>query len=195
MIAALLRSVVLALLATGMAGCVATKYDTIPYDTPRPAELAELSGCSDAARNRNEPCVALVRASDWQTLTDIEVDANQAWRIELPKNQRWFDASRISSPLDGEPGSDQMNTAADWKRMPGAPWFALAVGVAAKAGDEVQGQAVRNLPGSRDVGFIFRPTRAGTLVFFPNDAIPPTGSHYFYGNNGGQIWVKLTRLQ
>jgi hypothetical protein len=196
MITALIRGFLIALAGIGMAGCVAMKYKTIPYDTAKPARVARLPGCRDHAPNPNEPCVALVRAGDWQTRSDVEVDAGQAWCIEVPDGQHWFDASRISSPLDGEPGSAGMNTAAGWKRIEGAPWFALGMGVLTKVGEQVDTKAVRDWPAARNCQHLFEPSQPGMLVFFPNDAVPPVGGHsVFYGNNAGQVWVELTRLR
>jgi len=197
MIAALARGALFALAAIGVVGCVATKYGTVPYDTPKPAdaEVAKLPGCRDHQPKPNESCLTLVRAGDWQTRTDVEVDGHQSWCIDVPEGQRWFDESRISSPLDGEPGEGIMNAFKGWKRIPNAPWFALAVGVVTRAGEEVDNDAVRNLPVACN-GRKFQPNHPGMLVFYPNDAVLPLGSKsHFYGNNGGQIWVKLTRLR
>jgi len=196
MITALARVALLVAAGVGMAGCVATKYETIPYDTAKPVGVAHLPGCRDHPPKPNESCLALVRAGDLQTRTDVEVEPRQDWCIEVPEGQRWFDQSRVSSPLDGEPGEGVMNTVAGWKRIKDAPWFALVVGVATKAGKEADFKAVQQLPSAPDGRRCFRPSQPGTLVFYPNDAVPPAGSHsLFYGNNGGQIWVKLTRRQ
>lgn len=193
---AVFRLAAVALGAASLAGCVATKTQTIPYDNARPAELADLAACRAKAPRPGESCVALVRASDWHTRTNLAMDAGQAWCIEVPPGQRWFDASRASSPLDGEPGSAAMNTAADWKRVKGAPWFALVAGVVTPAGQEVHAELVRDMPAEGRCAHRLEPRAPGTLVFYPNDAAPPAGRKtYFYGNNAGQVWLKLTRLR
>ena len=195
MIAPMLRRALLILAVLGVGGCVATKSEPIAYDTAKPAEFARVAGCRDPGRKAGESCLVLVRAADWHTRTTLPVDAGHAWCIEVPQEQVWFDASRASSPLDGEPGSDTMNVLARWKRVGGAPWLAVVVGTVTPAGAEVDRALVRDTPALGACRHGYRPAAAGLLVFYANDAVAPVGSEsYFYANNAGQVWVKLTPL-
>lgn len=199
MIKLVLCTAVLATTALALTGCVAARYHTIAYDTPKPAEVSGLPGCRshglEVSPQVNAPCLTLVHARNWQTRTDVAVDAGEVWCIDVPPGQRWFDKSRISSPRHGEPGNRTMNLLAGSKRIPSAPWFTLVVAVLTDAGQEVDRQAVTN-PANACAGQEFRPSQKGMLVFYPNDGDAPSVDHaFFYGNNGGQIWVKLTRVR
>jgi hypothetical protein len=188
-------------LGIASAGCAAVKYETVPYDTPR---VADLRACAHPERGRVEPCLALVRASEWHSPSGLQVTRGMQYCIEVPEGQRWFDKSLASSPPHGE-DHPKLDRFAAMKRVPGQQWFALMVAVAPEKPGRPQTDGKWSPPKETDTapvaagascgqkGWRFQPAQPGELVFFPNDAVSPIGDKRgFYRNNSGQIWVKIT---
>jgi hypothetical protein len=139
-----------------------------------------------------------VVASAWISRTGLRVAAGQPLRITVPGEQVWWDASRPSHPLQGDPGSPTMNVLAGRKRVLGKNWFVLVAGV---IGDGMSSNDPPDHPTALCVESLdhpnvdYSPSIAGELVFFANDAkaIWPA-EKLFYDNNHGHAWVVVTAL-
>lgn len=189
---------------TLLAGCVSTRYAPAQADSPPPpGVLLALCKAESAEAYRlaaGASCLFPVRADQKFTVTPLLIDKDETYRISVPRNQVWYDASRRNVAPAGDPGSWEMNRFQHWKRHDKSEWFALIVA------------NLRQVPGStppqeparyehhepkefRDVSQApeLKVTHPGRLAFYPNDAIVPLLDDIFYSNNSGQIWVHITR--
>ena len=144
--------------------------------------------------------MALVRADSWYSDTGIRVKPAESYCIRIPRGQVWFDADRPNSPPAGEPGNLLMNLF-QWLRRHDLPWFTLMAGVVGVTQPGIQpSPAIQSLPALQSQNLAqdrrLNATTQGALVLYPNDARGPASRlAYFYGNNSGQIWVQVSRLQ
>jgi len=184
-----LATAALLLLAAGLAGCASLAYTPVPVDSAAPAD----SGVPCAAGLQpGQRCTALVRAAQWQTPTGLQVGLGEseaeAYCVQVPPGQVWFDQDRRNTPPHGEQGSWLMQLGSGLKRHHGIAWFSLVAAV--------QPAGAAKKPDHQDISRdpVVRPRQAGALVLYPNDAVgQPDDPTWFYRNNRGQIWVTLQR--
>lgn len=196
-------------------GCVATKYEPIMQDSPiptvshnggevKPCELLPNGDAGDL--QQGDRCMALVRAEAWLSLSHIRVAAGQRYQIDIPEGQFWFDKGRRSSPPQGDAGSSTMNLLEWAKRHEDQPWFALnAATVPCIQNLENKTKCMETLETEKERFNLFdakKPSERsfelhvkeeGQLAFYANDAVL-FGWRFFYGNNGGQVWLMVQRL-
>lgn len=181
----------LATLALGLSACVSKGQDKRYSVYPSQARACALM--PDGEPMKLEPgqsCVAHVVASQPISRTPLRVDRCETYVVTVPPGQYWHDQGRVSRPPHGEDGSFFMNLAKGYKRVPQAKWFAL-IGTAV----DVKEASVSHF----DQDISHRPVlsidRPGRLGFYPNDALLPGTGNLFYDNNGGEIWVQVTRTE
>lgn len=180
---------VYAILALALGGCASSKSDQ-RYSVFPPHARA----CAFAANGAlmklatGESCLAHVDAKQRISLTAVRVDRCENYLVAVPPGQYWDDAGRVNRPPKGEDGSIFMNLAKPFKRVQDAQWSAL-IGTAVDIGTVSTSHFDQDLS-DRPVLSI---ARSGQLGFYPNDAIMPWTGNYFYSNNGGEIWVHVTR--
>lgn len=135
--------------------------------------------------------MVLVQASQWLSYASVKVLPGEVYQVTVPSGQFWFDLNRRSAPPRGDAGNWIMHLLASQKRLPGANWFSLiATTVSTDHGAPIE------LPGRQDIGKsgVYTVRYAGSLAFYPNDAVgPATDPMYYYRNNSGQIWLTITR--
>lgn len=183
----------------GLPGCVAVKYDTLAFDSQRPA--TDAPPCLTHSLDKVPECLALVRANQWYSPTGVQVIAGTTYRIVAPSGQQWFDANRRNTPLCGEDGSWIMNLYEKKKRAVDSKWFSV-IGVVLRPEAELsveRTQLSQHPQGvcAKDAVHLdwgsYTADASGELALFPNDAIgPPEQPAFFYGNNAGQIWVLIS---
>jgi hypothetical protein len=187
-----------ALLAILMsAGCTAIRYQPVHADSQRPLSLTPNCKTSATEAITHLPeggqCMVLVQANQWLSYASLKILPGEAYLVTVPPGQAWFDLNRRSAPPRGDVGNWVMNVLASQKRHPGAHWFALiATAISTDTNTPVE------LPGRQDISNsgVFKVRYAGTLAFYPNDAIGPAADPmYYYKNNAGQIWVTVARLR
>jgi hypothetical protein len=200
-------------------GCAAVKHSGIPYDNPRPANFANVPGCRGAMLAAGAQCVALVRANQWYSDSHLSTTVGESYCVSVPGVQRWFDLERVNDAPDGEPGSGLMNLYAsrkrfrdpsglrpgetEWQRARVDGWFALVAAVVkpgARDADDREVLQQASMGGPRDcggdTGKLLKIDKPGDLVFYPNDAaLSDNKKQHFYGNNSGQVWVVITKMQ
>jgi hypothetical protein len=206
------RSLLAACCALALAACAEIKYEHVPYDNPPPwGTAAPGPSCRTIGGQlaSGAVCVALVRARDWYADTGLTVHPGEAYCVQVPPGQQWFDASSINSPPRGEEGSALVNLFASLKRYPKAGWFSLIVAVVdpSPANSErrpvsavldsdrqVEAASLEELRRCGADGNLFRPAAQGRMVFYANDAaVEGPDPEKFYRNNSGQIWVSIVR--
>ena len=187
-------------LCFALSGCVALSYDTLAFDSPRPA--TDAPPCLTHSLDKVSECLALVRANQWYSPTGVQVVAGQTYRVVAPPGQQWFDASRRNTPLCGEDGSWIMNLYKTKKRAVDSKWFSV-VGVVLQP-EVIQG-VERTQLSSKPQGICatesahphwgtFQADASGELALFPNDAMGSAERPaFFYDNNAGQVWVLISR--
>jgi hypothetical protein len=81
-------------------------------------------------------------------------------------------------------------------------WFALVAAVVkpgALDADDREALQQASMGGPRDCGTagkLLKIDKPGDLVFYPNDAaLSENKKQHFYGNNSGQVWVVITKMQ
>lgn len=203
-------------LAVTLTGCMSVSYSPIKMDSPRPDEksvelcelktpdirLAPLPTRMPAQATENDKggvkvpaatfflakgkrCVFPVRAEKRVTLTPILTSSGETYRITVPRNQVWYDRDQRNVAPQGEKGSTLMNLAKSWKRHEDMGWFALvATNIAT---DHSKSDNLVDVGLTQDLKVV----NPGQLAFYPNDAIAPVASDFFYSNNTGQIWVQI----
>lgn len=219
------RSLLSLLAWIAVSGCSSIMYTPVTVDSPIPEVVRQerIPVCSEAL-SEGLSCLALVRAENWFSDTGVRVGPGQSYCFQVPPGQAWFDAGRRNSPPQGEHGSTAMNWLAFAKRHE-VPWFTLMAGVVLttpvpllKAAPtvlvDVQSKEFRVSLTAWDVynvadqrheltggevkseAFVTSTKVSGALVMYPNDAWGPTGHpDWFYENNSGQIWVRITRVR
>lgn len=166
------------MLAALAGGCAHVGCEGIP-DAPAPVAGAPLC---NGFLDEGQRCYTIVHA-DRMGSTTLVVAKGQRYQIQVPPNQKWFDAHRCSSPPSGEPGSSVMNALRRWRRDD-ADWFTL---MAAVTHDQEgrrrigHGQPVATEP-------VLEVEHTGVLALYPND-VPG-----FYWNNKGEIVACIERL-
>jgi hypothetical protein len=174
----------------GLAGCASKSelYSVRPLDAP---VCMYKPGKALLTLDTGQSCYAHVIAKERISLTPVRVDACETYEISVPPGQVWDDKGRINRPPHGEDGSFLMNLFKRYKRIQGAQWFAL-MGTAVDI--ELPKTSVPHFNQDLSVCPKLAIERPGQLGFYPNDAIAPWGDgNTFYDNNGGEIWVKVTR--
>lgn len=187
------HSLAVAMLALGTASCATgasaaeRRFSTFP---PGATACSFGPNWERIRLKPNEHCFALIQARLTDTVTPVEVAPCERYRIAVPPNQYWFDAGLAPTPPIGLDGNWIMNTHRRWKRVPTARWFAL-IGTVVEPGSSKPVQAAQDL--SDPDGAELTVTQPGQLNFYPNDAIAPWAN--FYGNNSGEIWIKISRIE
>jgi len=194
----------LLLLLPVLAGCVSITYSPVQMDSPRPLGDGSPPMCESKVPVRNalakEPkgpaatiilppgnrCIFPVRADQMLSLTPLAIEEGQTYRITVPRNQVWYDASRCNVPPRGEPGNMIMNLLAHRKQHD-TGWFALFAANVSRDGGTVHERI--DVSAGKD----FSVKAPGQLAFYPNDAIGVFREDFFYSNNNGQIWVQIER--
>ena len=179
------------LLAGALAACTAPT--TMPAS---PAAAAPEAAPAAVARQDVCParlafaqrCTALVDAKAWQSPTGIQVQPGEGYCLQAAPGQVWADWYRRLTPPHGDAGNWLMQRVNHWKRHPDSDWFALMAAVQpADAGATPRHQDLSRAT-------LLRPTQAGALVLYPNDAFSPLGNPmWFYENNDGQVQVTVWR--
>jgi hypothetical protein len=188
---------------TLLTGCVSTRYAPVQADSPPPSDVS-VALCKAASAEayrlaEGASCLFPVRADQKFTVTPLLIDKGETYRISVPRNQVWYDASRRNVAPAGDPGSWEMNRFQHWKRDDKSEWFAL---IAANL-RPVQGSTSAQEPAryehqeSKEFVDVSREPELkvklpGRLAFYPNDAIVPLLGDIFYSNNSGQVWVRIT---
>ncbi|OYU44537.1 MAG: hypothetical protein CFE44_12430 [Burkholderiales bacterium PBB4] len=197
-----------ALAAAASVGCAASARAPVKTDSPPPLPTAAADlVCARDGQGQpqtlalDQSCYALVRAADWFSPTPLRVQPGWVVKVSVPPGQRWYDADRVNIAPEGDEGNVVMRLFSGWKRHAQHPYFALmatVVNCAPVAGDKPGLRPCQQAEGSR-AERVTRPTEvlsitaAGELAFYVNDAVLPWGwPSAFYGNNQGQIWVRLT---
>lgn len=180
------------LLLTLLAGCVSISYSPIQADSPAPPaashQLCEaVAPAVTQTLAKGASCVFPVRADQKLTRTPLAINPGETYRVTVPRNQVWYDASRRNVPPDGESGSDMMNWFERWKRHPKSLWFALIAANVSRDSTSTEQYASQDVSVDADLKF----THPGRLAFYPNDAIVPLLGDFFYSNNSGQVWVQI----
>lgn len=181
----------LTMLMALLAGCVSTNHSQAQSDSP-PPPAGSPPVCVPAAPAvtptlpQGDSCIYLVRADQQLTRTPLAINPGETYRITLPRNQVWYDASRRNVPPDGEPGSWMMNLAKHWKRVPESQWFALIAANVSRNVNSIEQYESQDISKNHDLKF----KQPGQLAFFPNDAVVPILGD-FYTNNSGQVWVQI----
>jgi len=177
----------LLLLAAGLTGCASLAYTPVPVDSAAPSDLAPPCATPLAPGQR---CTALVRADQWASPSGLQVGPHEAYCVQVPPGQVWFDADRRNTPPHGEQGSWIMRLGSGLKRHREIAWFSLVAAVQPEAAVPAVPTLHQDI--SRDP--VLRTHDAGALVFYPNDAVGQPGDPtWFYKNNRGQIWVTVQR--
>jgi hypothetical protein len=182
------------ILCAFLSGCAATKSELQYLDSPVP-DLARIPSCKlqGGQLHRLEngmQCMALVRASDWVTRIPVAVSAGERYVFTMAPNQFWYDKDeRIHAP-GGAAGDGVKKLVNSWKRNPDSDWFALMASTVTQGDEDAQELE------THDVGktgyAIFQ--KSGQLALYPNDAYGPVMfPKLFYGNNRGQVWVRVER--
>lgn len=149
---------------------------------PEPACPARLDG--------GQRCTATVQADQWQNRTGLQVRRGEAYCVQAPAGQAWFDMGRPNTPPHGEPGNWLMQRFNGLKRHADSDWFSLMAAV-----DPADPASP---PTHQDLGRapLFRATQAGALVLYANDAVSPViDPLLFYRNNSGRIQVTVQRCE
>lgn len=189
------RTACLAVLAAAAALAACTAPVTTPggpsAGVAEPLPAAAVVAGSDACPARlafAQRCTATVQAQAWQSKTGIQVQPGEAYCLQAVPGQVWVDWYRRHTPPHGDAGNWMMRRVDHWRRHPDSAWFALMAAVQpADAGGKAQHQDL-----SRS-GWL-RPTQAGALLLYPNDAVSPVGNpQWFYENNHGQVQVTVWR--
>lgn len=177
-----------------LSGCAATKSELQYLDSPAPdlgrIPTCKLQGGQLQRLENGMQCMALVRASDWITRIPLEVGSGEHYVFTMAPNQFWYDKDeRIQAPR-GAVGDGVKKLVNSWKRNPESDWFALMAATVAQGGNDE-----RELE-THDVGraghAVFQ--QSGQLALYPNDAHGPVVfPKLFYGNNRGQVWVRVER--
>lgn len=179
-----------------IAGCASNQVQTVPVDALQPQELSrsDLRPCQTVGPTlaSGGRCFVVVHAAAWNNRTGLKVCAGQSYRVSVPGNQHWYDASRRSHPMRGDQGNGLMNSFEGLKRLGDEPWFVLVAGIlppSASIDDAPVNMAA--LKSSADLPPVSTYTvkSSGELVFFANDAAMPFWKKLFYGNNSGRAWV------
>jgi len=198
----------------GLAGCAAVTYESPALDAPSLDTPTFVAKPGLIVYDQNPPCpetleegqscFAIVRAASWYSDTGVRVKADQAYCFWVRPGQVWFDAGRSNSPPKGEGGSPLMNAFKYLKRDKDADWFDLIAGVVdtqaktVQASDDIASRRLLehvNLGRDKAMPLTVR-SGGGALVMFPTDAAGATDRrYYFYENNTGQIWARVTRVR
>jgi hypothetical protein len=133
-------------------------------------------------------CVAQVDARALQSSTGVQVQPGEGYCLQVAPGQSWVDWYRRHTPPHGDAGNWLMQRVNHWKRHPDSDWFALMAAVQpADAGATPRHQDLSRAT-------LLRPTQAGALVLYANDAVSPLGNpQWFYENNHGTVQVTVWR--
>ncbi|MCB2183755.1 MAG: DUF2235 domain-containing protein [Desulfobulbaceae bacterium] len=161
-----------------------------PFEDPRRKVLAQDVFHASALEKQldiNEESVFPVRAASKYNWTGIKVRAGETYQFEIAGDQKWFDAGISCGPEGWD--SEQLpwfkekilEFLEDNRRVPGAQWFELIGTI-----DENEDDHFRI--GRGGTAKPFKAEKDGVLFAFANDLKSK------YGNNKGQLTVKIKRI-
>lgn len=201
----LLHLTAILLIGLNLAGCVSISIDPVHMDSLSPTVpgvpiCAAVEG-KPIGLKPNQSCLALARAKDWWSVSNVIVGEKQHYAISIPAGQFWWDEKRRSDPALGDKGSTLMNLFAHKKRLTEDHWFVL-VATVVDCGDagkttapllrhydakELCAETMQKAKAVKN-GVELTTVAPGRLALFANDAPG------FYWNNAGQVWVVIKRM-